>query len=144
MYTFHRKLYSLTLLTVISPIAHLLAVCSWTSTQVVPLHLLQVVLSLLSAYFLSCSSPECFSPGSFDVLGHSHQLFHVLLSLCMLVQQEALFRDFLWRRPALPRLFGEEHLLLACASILWLTFSCSLTALALRRRVQTWLTTEEA
>ncbi|XP_047219941.1 membrane progestin receptor beta-like isoform X2 [Girardinichthys multiradiatus] len=136
MYTFHRKLYSLTVITVISPIAHLLAICSWTSTQ--------VVLSLLSAYFFSCSSPECFSPGSFDVLGHSCQLFHVLLSLCMVVQQEALFRDFLWSRPALPRLFGEEHLLLACASILWVTFSCSLTALALRRRVQTRLTTEEA
>ncbi|KAM4597234.1 membrane progestin receptor beta-like [Fundulus diaphanus] len=144
--TFHRKLYSLTTIFVISPIFHRLATHSWTSSPTASLHLLQValllnsliyvVLSLLSAFFFSCSSPERFSPGSFDVLGHSRQLFHVLLSLCTVVQQEALFRDFLWRRPALPRLFGAERLLLACTSFLWLTSCCSVAALALRSRVQ--------
>uniref|UniRef100_A0A3Q2PC47 Membrane progestin receptor beta-like n=1 Tax=Fundulus heteroclitus TaxID=8078 RepID=A0A3Q2PC47_FUNHE len=135
--TFHRKLYSLTTISVISPILHRLATHSWTSSPTPSLHLLQVVaLSLLSAFFFSCSSPERFSPGSFDFLGHSRQLFHVLLSLCTVVQQEALFRDFLWRRPALARLFGAERLLLACTSFLWLTSCCGVAALALRSRLQ--------
>uniref|UniRef100_A0A3Q2QKY9 Membrane progestin receptor beta-like n=1 Tax=Fundulus heteroclitus TaxID=8078 RepID=A0A3Q2QKY9_FUNHE len=134
--TFHRKLYSLTTISVISPILHRLATHSWTSSPTPSLHLLQVALSLLSAFFFSCSSPERFSPGSFDFLGHSRQLFHVLLSLCTVVQQEALFRDFLWRRPALARLFGAERLLLACTSFLWLTSCCGVAALALRSRLQ--------
>ncbi|XP_035991700.1 membrane progestin receptor beta-like [Fundulus heteroclitus] len=134
--TFHRKLYSLTTISSISPIFHRLATHSWTSSPTPSLHLLQVALSLLSAFFFSCSSPERLSPGSFDFLGHSRQLFHVLLSLCTVVQQEALFRDFLWRRPALARLFGAERLLLACTSFLWLTSCCGMAALALRSRLQ--------
>ncbi|KAM4744982.1 membrane progestin receptor beta-like isoform 2-T3 [Anableps anableps] len=143
MWTIHRKLYVLTGIIVISPTAHRLATHSWTSSPAVSLHLLQVVLSLLAAFFFFCSSPECLSPGSFDVLGHSRQLRHVLLSLLLVAQQEALFLDFLWRRPALLRLFGEERLLLVGSSCLWLSFCCGVTALALRRRVQTRITTEE-
>ncbi|AWP07707.1 putative rhabdoid tumor deletion region protein 1 [Scophthalmus maximus] len=93
---------------------------------------LQVVLFLLSAVFFSCPVPERFAPGRFDIVGHGHQLSHILLSLCTLAQQEALLEDFLWRRPALVREFGEERLLLACASFFGLALCCAATALAMR------------
>uniref|UniRef100_A0A3B4TSP9 Progestin and adipoQ receptor family member 8 n=1 Tax=Seriola dumerili TaxID=41447 RepID=A0A3B4TSP9_SERDU len=147
-YPLHRKLCQVVPMGVaylldISPIAHRLATYSWTNSTALPLHFLQVVLFLLSAFFFSCPVPERFAPGRYDIVGHGHQLFHILLSLCTLVQQEALFRDFLWRRPALVREFGEERLLLACASFPCLTLCCTITALAVRRRAQTQLMKEQ-
>ncbi|XP_069386672.1 membrane progestin receptor beta-like [Paralichthys olivaceus] len=120
-------------LLVINPVTHHLASHSWMNTSTPHLHFLQVALLLLSVFFFSCPVPECFSPGRYDIIGHSHQLFHVLLSFCTLVQQEALFDDFLWRRQVLIREFGEERLLLACASFLGLTLCCVMTALAMKR-----------
>ncbi|XP_027137184.1 membrane progestin receptor beta-like [Larimichthys crocea] len=147
-YPLHRKLCQVVPMGVaylldISPVAHRLTTCSWSSNAALPLHFLQVVLFLLSAFFFSCPVPELFSPGSFDVVGHSHQLFHVLLSFCTLAQQEALFQDFLWRRPALIREFGEQRLLLACASFPCLTLCCTITALAMRRRARDQLMKEQ-
>ncbi|XP_074481289.1 membrane progestin receptor beta-like [Sebastes fasciatus] len=128
----------------ISPVAHRLATSPrWTSSSGLQLHFLQMVLFLLSAFFFSCPVPERFSPGRYDIVGHGHQLFHVLLSLCTLAQQEALFRDFLWRRPALVRTYGEERLLLACASFPCLTLCCAMTALAMRRRARAHLMREQ-
>ncbi|XP_035483648.2 membrane progestin receptor beta-like isoform X2 [Scophthalmus maximus] len=136
-YPTHRKLCQLVpmgvaYLLVINPVAHRLATCSWTNRSALPLHFLQVVLFLLSAVFFSCPVPERFAPGRFDIVGHGHQLSHILLSLCTLAQQEALLEDFLWRRPALVREFGEERLLLACASFFGLALCCAATALAMR------------
>nr|XP_046254105.1 membrane progestin receptor beta-like [Scatophagus argus] len=147
-YPLHRKLCQVLPMGVaylldISPVAHRLSTCSWTSSSALPLHFLQVVLFLLSAFFFSCPIPERFSPGSFDIIGHGHQLFHILLSLCTLAQQEALFHDFLWRRPALVREFGEERLLLACASFPCLTICCMMTAGAMRGRAQVQLMKEQ-
>ncbi|XP_028435825.1 membrane progestin receptor beta-like [Perca flavescens] len=117
----------------ISPVAHRLATHSWSSSPALALHCLQVVLFLLSAFFFSFPVPERCSPGDYDIVGHAHQLFHFLLCGCTLAQQEALLQDFLWRRPALLRVFGEQRLLLACASFPLLALCCSLTALAMRR-----------
>ncbi|XP_070821852.1 membrane progestin receptor beta-like [Chaetodon trifascialis] len=147
-YPLHRKLCQVLPMAVaylldISPVAHRLSTCSWTSNFALPLHFLQVVLFLLSAFFFSCPVPERFSPGSFDIVGHGHQLFHILLSLCTLAQQEALFQDFLWRRPALVREFGERRLLLACASFPCLTLCCAMTAFAMRRKAQGQLMKEQ-
>ncbi|XP_045889575.1 membrane progestin receptor beta-like [Micropterus dolomieu] len=147
-YPLHRKLCQVVPMGVaylldISPIAHRLITGSWASNSALPLHCLQVVLFLLSAFFFSCPIPERFSPGRFDIVGHGHQLFHILLSFCTLVQQEALFQDFLWRRPALVREFGEGRLLLACASFPCLTVCCTMTALAMRRRAQAQLMKEQ-
>lgn len=101
------------------------------------------MLFLLSAFFLSCPVPECLSPGSFDIVGHSRQLFHILLSFCTLAQQEALFQDFLWRRPAMVRIYGEWRLLLACTSFLCLTLCSTLTALTMMRRARAQLKGEQ-
>ncbi|CAJ1049954.1 membrane progestin receptor beta-like [Xyrichtys novacula] len=147
-YPLYRKLLQVAPLSVaylldMSPVAQRLIYNRWTSNPALQLHFLQVVLFLLSAFFFSCPVPERFYPGYFDIVGHSHQLFHVLLSLCTFVQQEALFEDFLRRRPALVRHFGEERLLLACVSFPCLTLCCTMTALAMRRRAQAQLTKEQ-
>uniref|UniRef100_A0A674NP43 Progestin and adipoQ receptor family member 8 n=1 Tax=Takifugu rubripes TaxID=31033 RepID=A0A674NP43_TAKRU len=128
------------------PVVYRLATC-WWSNSAAPLHILQVglllkfvmlffaccvssvpkvVLFLLSALF-SGPVPECFFPGHCDIVGQGHQIFHVLLALCTLVQQEALFRDFLWRRPGLVRQYGEERLLLVCTSVPCLALCCAAT-----------------
>ncbi|XP_078115006.1 membrane progestin receptor beta-like [Sander vitreus] len=127
----------------ISPVAHRLATHSWSSSPALPLHFLQAMLFLLSAFFFSCPVPERCSPGGYDIVGHGHQLFHFLLCGCTLAQQEALLQDFLWRRPALLRVFGEQHLLLACASFPLLTLCCALTALTMRRRAHIQLRKEQ-
>ncbi|KAM3877467.1 membrane progestin receptor beta-like [Diretmus argenteus] len=119
----------------ISPVAHRLATRSWAGDGALLLHGLQVGLFMLAAFFFSCPVPERFSPGRYDIIGHAHQLFHLLLSLCTLAQQEALFQDFLSRRPALVREFGDEHLLLACASFPCLALCSVMTAFAMRKRV---------
>uniref|UniRef100_A0A668AAR3 Progestin and adipoQ receptor family member 8 n=1 Tax=Myripristis murdjan TaxID=586833 RepID=A0A668AAR3_9TELE len=103
----------------------------------------QVALFLLAACFFSCPVPERCSPGRYDVIGHAHQLFHLLLALCTLAQQEALFHDFLSRRPALLRRFGEERLLLACASFPCLALCSALTALTMRGRARARLKKEQ-
>ncbi|KAM9860601.1 membrane progestin receptor beta-like [Aulostomus maculatus] len=137
----HRKRYHLVpvgvaYLLIISPVTNRLSTRSWTSDSALQLHFLQVVLLLLAALFLSFPIPEHFSPGRYDIIGHSHQLFHVLLSTYMLVQQEALFKDFLRRRPSLIRMFGEERLLLASASFLSLVFCCLMTAFTMSQRAK--------
>ncbi|KAM8893453.1 membrane progestin receptor beta-like [Spinachia spinachia] len=109
----------------IGPVVHRLANHSWTRGS--PLHFLQVVLFLLSAFFFPVPVSVHVHPG--------RQLSRVLLSLCILAQQEALFQDFLWRRAALVRELGEERLLLACASLPGLAVCCTTTALAMRRHL---------
>ncbi|XP_067347925.1 membrane progestin receptor beta-like isoform X2 [Channa argus] len=126
----------------ISPVAHRLATYSWTTSSALPLHLVQV-LFLLAAFFFSCPIPERFSPGRYDIIGHGHQLFHILLSFGTLAQQEALFQDFLWRRQALVREFGEQRLLLACASFPCLMLCCVMTALTMAVRVPAQLMKEQ-
>ncbi|CAL8243564.1 unnamed protein product [Lota lota] len=138
-YPRHRKLFQvvptgLAYLLDISPVAHRLATNSWASNSALPLHSLQMLLFMLAAFFFSCPVPERYAPGHFDNVGHGHQLFHLLLALCTLAQQEALFQDFLSRRPAMIRDFGEESLLLACGSFLLLALCSGLIAIVMRRR----------
>ncbi|KAK2854335.1 hypothetical protein Q5P01_006996 [Channa striata] len=147
-YPIHRKLYQVVPVTMaclldISPVAHRLATHSWTTSSALPLHFTQVVLFVLAGFFFSCPIPERFSPGRYDIVGRSHQLFHILSSLGLLAQQEALLQDFLWRRQALVRGFGEQRLLLACASFPCLTLCCVMTALAMTGRVRAQLMKEQ-
>uniref|UniRef100_A0A8C6TG84 Progestin and adipoQ receptor family member 8 n=1 Tax=Neogobius melanostomus TaxID=47308 RepID=A0A8C6TG84_9GOBI len=141
----HRRLLqmgpmSLAFLLDISPVAQRLYSCPWKagSDQFIyhlnVLHfVLQVVLFLTAAFFLLCPVPECLSPGRFDIAGHSGQLSLVLLTLSTVSQQEALLRDFSWRRAGVVRRFGEEYLLKACAGFIAVTLSLPATALVLRR-----------
>uniref|UniRef100_A0A3P8RKL3 Progestin and adipoQ receptor family member 8 n=1 Tax=Amphiprion percula TaxID=161767 RepID=A0A3P8RKL3_AMPPE len=95
-------------LLVIGPLVQRLTAQSWSPAGT--MHLLQVALFLLSFFFFSCPVPERFAPGRYDIIGHAHQLSHILSALGTLIQQEALFHDFLWRRPALIRRFREQQL----------------------------------
>uniref|UniRef100_A0A3P8RIN9 Progestin and adipoQ receptor family member 8 n=1 Tax=Amphiprion percula TaxID=161767 RepID=A0A3P8RIN9_AMPPE len=97
-------------LLVIGPLVQRLTAQSWSP----------VALFLLSFFFFSCPVPERFAPGRYDIIGHAHQLSHILSALGTLIQQEALFHDFLWRRPALIRRFREQRLLVA--SFLFFSF----------------------
>ncbi|XP_056135338.1 membrane progestin receptor beta [Lampris incognitus] len=147
-YPLHRKLCQvvptgLAYFLDISPVAYRLATKNWASNSALPLHGLQVMLFMLAAFFFSCPIPERFSPGKYDIIGHAHQLFHLLLSLSTLTQQEALFQDFLSRRAGLVREFGEEPLLLACASFPCVALCSAVTALTMRRRVQTRVRKEQ-
>ncbi|XP_032826170.1 membrane progestin receptor alpha-B [Petromyzon marinus] len=82
---------------VISPIAHRLVTSSPNHDPAFVFHVAQVAFFLLSAVFFTFPLPEQLKPGRFNVLGHSHQIFHVLLSLCTITQIEAVHLDFLKR-----------------------------------------------
>ncbi|MFT7810613.1 membrane progestin receptor beta-like [Arapaima gigas] len=120
---------------VISPVAHRLAIGSWNEPTLT-LHALQVVFFLLAAVFFSCPLPERLFPGCCDIVGHAHQVFHILLSLCTLCQQEALLKDFLVQQHTMLQVHGEVQLLLACASFPVLVFCCAVTAGAMRSSMQ--------
>lgn len=134
-YPLRRKVFqlvptSLAYLLDISPVAHRLvnggSLDDDNNTLV--LHALQIFFFLLAALFFSCPVPECFLPGRCDILGHGHQIFHLFLALCTLVQQEVLFRDFRARWRTLERVHGREKLVIACTSFPTLVLCSLLTA----------------
>ncbi|XP_041927566.1 membrane progestin receptor beta-like [Alosa sapidissima] len=136
-YPLRRKVFqlvptSLAYLLDISPVAHRLASAGSSdgsdADDALALHALQIFFFLLAALFFSCPVPECFFPGRCDVLGHGHQIFHLFLALCTLVQQEALFRDFRARWRTLERVHGRDRLIGACASFPTLVLCSLLTA----------------
>ncbi|XP_062378163.1 membrane progestin receptor beta-like [Sardina pilchardus] len=147
-YPLRRKVFqlvptSLAYLLDISPVAHRLANATGSppdagggggvgdvgaADDALALHALQIFFFLLAALFFSCPVPECFFPGRCDVLGHGHQIFHLFLALCTLVQQEALFRDFRARWRTLELVHGRDTLVGACASFPTLVLCSLLTA----------------
>nr|ALL41459.1 membrane progestin receptor beta [Bostrychus sinensis] len=112
----------------ISPVVDRLLTGSWTEEPSLNFHVLQIVFFLSSALFFSCPIPECFFPGKFDIFGHGHQIFHVLLSLTTLSQLEALFQDYARKRDQVIDIFGETQIWWACVSFPILVFSCLLVA----------------
>ncbi|XP_070971596.1 membrane progestin receptor beta-like [Oncorhynchus clarkii lewisi] len=148
-YPLHRKLCQvvptgLAYLLDSSPVAHRLVSRTWGDDPAMTLHAIQVLLFLLAAFFFSCPMPERFFPGHCDIIGHGHQLFHFLLSLCTLTQQEAVFEDFLSRRASLTREYGECRLLVAAVSFPALVFCSVLTAVVMRRLVERRLRKEDS
>lgn len=114
----------------ISPVLHRLITVSWDEEPSLNIHALQILFFLSSAVFFSCPIPECFFPGRFDIFGHGHQIFHVLLSLTTLSQLEALFREYARNRDTVVDTFGESQIWWACVSFPALTVSCLLIAFA--------------
>ena len=78
-------------------------VCVKTGNECVPetlhLHLLCVVVTHVVAFFFVTKIPERFSPGRFDIIGQSHQLFHIAaviltsIQMCMYPKDAILRRD---------------------------------------------------
>ncbi|KAK2162671.1 hypothetical protein LSH36_94g05025 [Paralvinella palmiformis] len=67
------------------------------------LHLRQFLFALLSAFLYLSHIPERLSPGCFDILFHSHQIFHVTSILGTSDQMAAFFLDLQERRHLLAR-----------------------------------------
>lgn len=108
----------------ISPVAHRVALChlAGCQEQAAWYHTLQILFFLVSAYFFSCPVPEKYFPGSCDIVGHGHQIFHAFLSICTLSQLEAILLDYQGRH----EIFLQRHgppVRLHCLPLLFL-FSC--------------------
>ncbi|XP_033122801.1 membrane progestin receptor beta-like [Anneissia japonica] len=62
------------------------------------LHAAQMCLFVISSFFFSVPFPQKWTPGRFDILGHSHQLFHVFMVGSTSCLMDALFLDLKQRR----------------------------------------------
>uniref|UniRef100_A0A8D2PT20 Progestin and adipoQ receptor family member 5 n=1 Tax=Zosterops lateralis melanops TaxID=1220523 RepID=A0A8D2PT20_ZOSLA len=67
-----------------------------------PLHSRHSLCALLTFLSFTSRLPERLAPGSFDLVGHSHQVFHVCGILGTLFQLEAVSMDMAERRGRLP------------------------------------------
>ncbi|NXO91202.1 MPRGB protein, partial [Certhia brachydactyla] len=67
-----------------------------------PLHSRHSLCALLTFLSFTSRLPERLAPGSFDFIGHSHQVFHVCGILGTLFQLEAVSMDMAERRGRLP------------------------------------------
>ncbi|XP_042172949.1 membrane progestin receptor gamma-B-like isoform X2 [Oncorhynchus tshawytscha] len=63
------------------------------------LHHTHIALAFLTAFLFATHLPERLAPGSFDYIGHSHQLFHVFGIIGTHFQMEAIEQDMVTRRP---------------------------------------------
>lgn len=67
------------------------------------LHYYHIGLAFLTGFLFATHLPERLAPGSFDYIGHSHQLFHVCGILGTHFQMKAIERDMVTRRAWLLR-----------------------------------------
>lgn len=72
----------------------------------------QFVLAVLSGFFYTTHMPESIFPGRFDVLGHSHQLFHLCSALGVREQFLGLWNDMMSARQ---HCFGDDEIQLKLA-----------------------------
>ncbi|XP_062322575.1 membrane progestin receptor alpha-B [Osmerus eperlanus] len=125
----------------ISPVLHRIHSCyqKGCSDPAVAYHRYQVLFFLISAYFFACPHPERWLQGRCDFFGQGHQIFHVFLVLCTLVQIEAVRIDYFARRPLYESLHGDlAHD--AVALFIFTACCCALTAFYVRKRVRATLT----
>ncbi|XP_072300001.1 membrane progestin receptor beta [Eucyclogobius newberryi] len=112
----------------ISPVVHRLLTTSWEEEPSMNMHVLQILFFLCCSVFFSYPIPEYFFPGKCDIVGHGHQIFHILLSLTTLCQLEALFQEYARNRANVVDIFGESQIWWACVSFPVLTIACLLVA----------------
>lgn len=123
-----------------SPVVHRIYRCYQTgcSDPAVSYHFYVLVLFVVSAYFFSFPHPESLLTGRCDFIGQGHQIFHVLMGACALMQIAALRMDFWERRPLYERLHGDlAHD--AVALFIFTTCCSALTVFYVRKRVKTSL-----
>ncbi|KAM6910394.1 membrane progestin receptor alpha-B [Xenentodon cancila] len=128
----------------ISPVVHRIYSCyrEGCSDPIVMYHFYHVLFFLISAYFFCCPHPESLFPGRCDFIGQGHQIFHVFVVVCTLMQIEALRTDFMERRPFYERLHGDlAHD--AVALFIFTTCCSALTAFYVRKRVRASLHEKE-
>ena len=80
-------------------------VCVKTGNECIPetlhLHLLCVIVTHIVAFFFVTKIPERFSPGRFDIIGQSHQLFHIAAVILTSIQMYMYPKDAILRRDEL-------------------------------------------
>ncbi|XP_067844349.1 membrane progestin receptor beta-like [Heptranchias perlo] len=118
----------------ISPIVHRIANC-WAvgcADDAIWYHTFQIVLFVVASCFFSYPMPEKYFPGSCDIVGHGHQIFHVFLALCTLAQLEAVLLDYRSRRELFVARGDEDTVCASCATFILLVLSSGFSALYLR------------
>merc|ERR1719244_1610724 len=61
-------------------------------------YIIQYICVLLAAVFYALHIPECYYPGRFDIIGNSHNFFHVFGAIATAYQMEAVFVDMRMKR----------------------------------------------
>ncbi|XP_053347375.1 membrane progestin receptor gamma-B isoform X1 [Clarias gariepinus] len=69
-----------------------------TANEVNPFHVHHIILAFLTGFLFATHLPERLAPGRFDLIGHSHQLFHVCGITATHFQMQALEMDMTLRR----------------------------------------------
>ena len=98
------------------------------------LHAWQFAFAILAAFLYASHLPERWQPGRFDIIGHSHQLFHVATILGVVCQLRAVLLDMHerqavvrhWAPFRLTDSLGPMALVLAVNTALVLAFSLRL------------------
>ncbi|MCJ8747301.1 hypothetical protein PDJAM_G00151860 [Pangasius djambal] len=70
-----------------------------TANEVNSLHVYHTLLAFLTGFLFATHLPERLAPGRFDLIGHSHQLFHVCGIIGTHFQMQAIQMDMTLRRP---------------------------------------------
>uniref|UniRef100_UPI00398EE49F membrane progestin receptor beta n=1 Tax=Pristiophorus japonicus TaxID=55135 RepID=UPI00398EE49F len=122
----------------ISPIVHRIATC-WSAgcaDEAIRYHALQILLFLVASCFFSYPFPEMYFPGSCDIVGHGHQIFHAFLALCTLTQLEAVLLDYGSRQDMFVARGGEDTVYVSCLTFALLILCSGSSALCLRAIVK--------
>lgn len=61
-------------------------------------HARQFIFATTAAFLYATHIPERFIPGKFDIIGHSHQLFHISSAIAVMDQYASVVSDFQERR----------------------------------------------
>ncbi|KAL4228930.1 Progestin and adipoQ receptor member [Mactra antiquata] len=107
-------------------------------------HSLSLIFMLLSGFVYGTHLPERLLPGTFDIVGHSHQLFHVFVIFGTLTQMQGILYDMKERRDLLfpdweftevPSSIGLLGLVLIINTILVIMFSVYLFSLSKSKKL---------
>ena len=101
-YPFVRKIWQMApvggiYVVLITPIVHRLIMClvySVHCSESIEYHIKQMFLFVLSGFFFASDVPQRWHPGKCDYFLHSHQLFHIAISLCIFTQMDGVLLDF--------------------------------------------------
>ncbi len=80
-----------------APLAHGIAIHGWAlmwKQSGMPYYVLEGGLLVLGALFYGTRCPESLRPGRFDIWGHSHGIFHVLVVLATVVHLIGILESF--------------------------------------------------
>lgn len=99
-------------------------------------HFGQVGFFCSCAFFFTFPVLERYFPGRCDFVGHSHQIFHVLLACCTFSQIQASHLDYLGRRTLYSRLHQSDEVAFFVSLYAAVLVVCSLIFVVMVRKVK--------